>query len=60
MTHCRVTPAALLSKVELLCCLPQEEYLRGISEKHDRMSSGGQKSTGQVFSHIKKKKVLRS
>lgn len=50
----------LLSKLELLYSLPQEEYLRGISEVYDRMSNNGQKRTGQVLSHIKRRKCSRA
>lgn len=43
----------LLTELELLCSLPQEEYLHGISEAYNRMSSNDRKEQGR-FSVILK------
>lgn len=43
----------LLSKLELLCSLPQEEYFHGISEVYDRMSNNGQKEQGRFSVTLK-------
>lgn len=43
----------LLTELELLCSLPQEEYLYGISEAYNRMSSNDRKEQGR-FSVILK------